>query len=49
MEAVERMLRVVEVEFATLLTARVPPSCIADLKQKLGLLCVITILPVNTD
>ncbi len=36
-----RMLRAVENEFATLLTARVPPSCVADLKQKLGL-CIIT-------
>ncbi len=46
MEGVARMLRVVDVEFATLLTARVPPSCVADLKQKLGL-CAITCIPVN--
>ncbi len=37
MDAVVRMLRAVKNEFAALLTARVPQSCIADLKQKLGL------------
>ncbi len=44
MEGVAIMLRMVDVEFATLLTARVPPSCVADLKKKLGLCSSISII-----